>query len=106
VGRSVLKERQMLSEDGLVVVTIVFDEETGIIMYGPEIVSRGFVFWTATGHLLDDAQCVILEVIEEVGPDAPRRIDVIRSRIQKALRQYFNFTIKRRPIIVPVIMEL
>lgn len=106
VGRSVLKERQMLSEDGLVVVTIVFDEETGIIMYGPEIVSRGFVFWTATGHLLDDAQCVILEVIEEVGPDAPHRIDVIRSKIQKALRQYFNFTIKRRPIIVPVIMEL
>jgi len=106
VGRSVLKERQMLSEDGLVVVTIVFDEETGIIMYGPEIVSRGFVFWTATGHLLDDAQCVILEVIEEVGPDAPHRIDVIRSKIQKALRQYFNFTIKRRPIIVPVIMAL
>jgi ribonuclease J len=106
VGRSVLKERQMLSEDGLVVVTIVFDEETGVIMYGPEIVSRGFVFWTATGHLVDDAQCVILEVIEEVGLDAPNRIDVIRSRIQKALRQYFNFTIKRRPIIVPVIMEL
>jgi ribonuclease J len=106
VGRSVLKERQMLSEDGLVVVTIVFDEETGIIMYGPEIVSRGFVFWTATGHLIDDAQCVILEVIEEVGLYAPNRIDVIRSKIQKALRQYFNFTIKRRPIIVPVIMEL
>ena len=106
VGRSVLKERQMLSEDGLVVVTIVFDEETGIIMYGPEIVSRGFVFWTATGHLIDDAQCVILEVIEEVGLDAPNRIDVIRSKIQKALRQYFNFTIKRKPIIVPVIMEL
>ncbi len=106
VGRSVLKERQMLSEDGLVVVTIVFDEETGIIMYGPEIVSRGFVFWTATGHLIDDAQCVILEVIEEVGLDIPNRIDIIRSKIQKALRQYFNFTIKRRPIIVPVIMEL
>jgi ribonuclease J len=106
VGRSVLKERQMLSEDGLVVVTIVFDEETGIIMYGPEIVSRGFVFWTATGHLIDDAQCVILEVIEEVGLDIPNRIEIIRSKIQKALRQYFNFTIKRRPIIVPVIMEL
>ncbi|VFQ46015.1 ribonuclease J [Desulfoluna butyratoxydans] len=106
VGRSVLKERQMLAEDGLVVVTIVFDEETGVIVYGPEIVSRGFVFWTATGHLLDDAQCVILEVVEEVGMDAPNRTDLIRSKIQKALRQYFNFTIKRRPIIVPVIMEL
>ncbi len=106
VGRSVLKERQMLSEDGLVVVTIIFDEETGIIVYGPEIVSRGFVFWTATGHLLDDAQCVVLEIIEDVGLDVENRTDIIRSKIQKALRQYFNFTIKRRPIIVPVIMEL
>ncbi len=106
VGRSVLKERQMLSEDGLVVVTIIFDEETGIIIYGPEIVSRGFVFWTATGHLLDDAQCVVLEIIEDVGLDTPNRTDIIRSKIQKALRQYFNFTIKRRPIIVPVIMEV
>ena len=106
VGRSVLKERQMLSDDGLVVVTIVFDEETGVIVHGPEIVSRGFVFWTATGHLLDDAQCVILEVVEEIDMDTPNRIDLIRAKIQKALRQYFNFTIKRRPIIVPVIMEL
>ncbi len=106
VGRSVLKERQMLSEDGLVVVTIIFDEETGIIVYGPEIVSRGFVFWTATGHLLDDAQCVVLEIIEDVGLDVENRTDIIRSKIQKALRQYFNFTIKRRPIIVPVIMEV
>ena len=60
VGRSVLKERRILSEEGLVAVTLAFDEETGIIMYGPEIVSRGFVFQTESGHLLEDAQCVIL----------------------------------------------
>ena len=46
VGRSVLKERRILSEEGLVAVTLAFDEETGIIVYGPEIVSRGFVFET------------------------------------------------------------
>ncbi len=106
VGRSVLKERRMLSEDGLVVVTIVFDEETGVIIYGPEIVSRGFVFWTQTGHLVDDAQCVILEIVEDVTPEVKNRTEVIRSKIQKALTQYFNFTIRRRPVIVPVILEL
>jgi len=51
VGRSVLKERRLLSEHGLVVVNIAFDEETGIVIYGPEIVSKGFVFETETGHL-------------------------------------------------------
>lgn len=106
VGRSVLKERRMLSEDGLVIVTIVFDEETGIVIHGPEIVSRGFVFWTQTGHLVDDAQCVILEIIEDVHGDTQNRTEIIRSKIQKALTQYFNYTIRRRPVIVPIILEL
>ena len=106
VGRSVLKERRALSEEGMVAVTMAFDEETGIIMYGPEIVSRGFVFETETGHLLEDAQCVILEIVEEVPFDTPDRVDKIRSKIQTALRQYFFFTIGRRPVILPFIMEV
>ena len=106
VGRSVLRERRVLSEEGLVAVTMAFDEETGIIVYGPEIVSRGFVFETESGHLLDDAQCVILEVVEEIAPEIPNRVDKIRSKIQTALRQYFFFTIGRRPVILPFIMEV
>ncbi len=106
VGRSVLKERRMLSRDGLVVVNMVFDEETGIIVHGPEIVSHGFVFEMEKGHLLEDAKCVILEILEETGTDVPGRIDKIRSQIQSALRKYFYFTIGRRPIILPFIIEV
>ncbi len=106
VGRSVLRERRVLSEEGLVAVTMAFDEETGIIIYGPELVSRGFVFETETGHLLEDAQCVILEVVEEVAPESPNRVDKIRAKIQTALRQYFFFTIGRRPVILPFIIEV
>ena len=106
VGRSVLKERRILSEEGLVAVTLAFDEETGIIMYGPEIVSRGFVFETESGHLLEDAQCVILEIVDEITPEVLNRVDKIRSKIQIALRQYFFFTIGRRPVILPFIMEV
>ena len=106
VGKSVLKERRTLSEDGLVAVTMAFDEETGIIVYGPEVMSRGFVFQTQTGHLLDDAQCVILETVEDIGPGVPNRIEKIRARLQKELKQYFFFTIGRRPMILPFIMEI
>lgn len=106
VGRSVLKERRMLSEDGMVVVNMAFDEETGVIVYGPDVVSKGFVFETETGHLLLDAQCVILEIVEDVPPEVPDRTDIIRSRIQAALRQYFFFTIGRRPVIMPFIVEI
>jgi ribonuclease J len=106
VGRSVLKERRNLSEDGLVVVNMAFDEETGIVIYGPEIVSRGFVFETETGHLLEDAKCVVLEIVEEVSPEVPDRAAKIRSKIQKDLRKYFSFTINRRPVILPFILEV
>jgi len=106
VGRSVLKERRLLSEDGLVVVTMAFDEETGIVVYGPEIVSRGFVFEQDTGHLLQDAQCVVLEIVEEVEPGVADRVQQIRSRLQTALRQYFFFTIGRRPVILPFLLEV
>lgn len=105
VGRLVLKERRLLSEDGMVIVTMAIDEDTGFIVFGPEIASKGFVFESETGHILQDAQCVVLEVIEEtVG--VPDRVDMLRKRIRTSLREYFNFTIKRKPMILPFILEI
>lgn len=106
VGRSVLKERQVLSEEGLVIVNMAIDEESGYIIYGPKLASRGFVFETETGHLLEDAKCVILEIVDEIGPDTAHRVEKIRSKVQSALRKYFSFTIKRRPVILPFILEV
>jgi ribonuclease J len=90
----------------MVAVTMAFDEETGVVVYGPEIVSRGFVFETESGHLLEDAQCVVLEIVEEITPEVANRVDKIRSKMKTALRQYFFFTIGRRPVILPFIMEV
>jgi ribonuclease J len=106
VGRSILRERRALSEDGFVVITLALDEETGVVVYGPEITSRGFVFETETGYLLEDAICVILEIIEDIGPAREGRIERLRSRIQMDLRKYFNYTIRRRPVILPFVLEI
>lgn len=106
IGRSVLKERRLLSEEGLVAVHMVFDEETGVIIHGPELISKGFVFKTETGHLVADAQCVILEIVDDVKPDVPNRVEIVRSRIKTALRQYFYFAIGRRPVILSFIIEV
>ena len=88
------------------VVNMEFDEENVIIVYGPEIVSRGFVFEKETGHLLRDAECVILEVVEDLPPETRNRVGEIRKKVQTALRQYFFYTIKRRPVILPFILEV
>lgn len=108
VGRSVLKERHQLSEHGLVIVSMVLDEETGDIISGPDLVSKGFVFNAATGHLVDDAQCVILEVVEELRQSLINgmNIEILRTRLTKALKEYFSFAIKRKPMILPVITQI
>ncbi|MCD4742773.1 MAG: ribonuclease J, partial [Desulfobacteraceae bacterium] len=108
VGRSVLKERHQLSEHGLVIVSMVLDEETGDIISGPDLVSKGFVFNAATGYLVDDAQCVILEVVEELrqGLLGGMDMEILRNRLTKALKEYFNFAIKRKPMILPVIIQV
>jgi ribonuclease J len=103
----VLKERRLLSEEGLVVVTLAMDEDTGFVVYGPEITSKGFVFESETGHIIEDAKCVILEIIEEVSIlDPAERTEVIRKKIHRALREYFTFTMKRRPLILPFILQV
>ena len=106
VGRSVLKERRKLSEDGLVVVIMILDEETGIVLYGPKLISKGFIFDFVTGHLIDDAQCVILEIVEETDPNIEEKTKFLTKKLQRALNQYFSFTINRKPLIVPVIIEV
>lgn len=103
VGRSVLKERRELSEGGLVVVSMVIDEETGVVLHGPELISKGFVFDAATGYLVDDAQCVILEIMEEMDAGVEDRIELLKKKLQRGLKQYFSFAINRKPLIVPII---
>ncbi|VEN73761.1 Ribonuclease J1 [Candidatus Desulfarcum epimagneticum] len=106
VGRSVLRDRRTLSEEGFVVVNMAFDEETGVIIYGPDVVSRGFVFEMEKGHLLEDAKCVILEIVDEIDPESENRLEKIKSKISASLKSYFSFAIKRRPVILPFIIEL
>ncbi|MEX1314791.1 MAG: ribonuclease J, partial [Desulfotignum sp.] len=63
-------------------------------------------FDSATGHLVDDAQCVILEIVEEIEAGMASRVELIRTRLKKALKQYFSYTINRKPLIVPIIIEV
>ncbi len=108
VGRSVLKERHQLSKHGLVIVSMVMDEETGDILSGPDLVSKGFVFNAATGYLVDDAQCVILEVVEDMKQSLIEGMDteILKNRLTRALKEYFSFAIKRKPMILPVIIRV
>jgi len=101
VGQTVLKERQLLGGEGMVVVTLVVDRETGEILVGPDIASKGFVFEQRYSHVLEDAKCIILDIFENIRPGDTSKL---KERIRSSLRRFFRRVLDRDPVVVPLIM--
>ncbi len=103
VGNMVLRERQLLGGDGVVVVVLVLDAETGEVIHGPDMISKGFVFEQQFSHVLEDSKCLVLDHLEATPrPDIPR----LRDRIRSSLRSFFRRVVGRDPVVVPVITEV
>jgi len=103
VGRSVLKERQLLAGEGMVIVIMVVDQATGEITIGPDIISKGFVFEQEYSHLLDDAKCIVLDVHENITPGDTTKL---KERIRSALRRFFRKVLGRDPVVVPLVISI
>ncbi|MCR4851203.1 MAG: ribonuclease J [Lachnospiraceae bacterium] len=106
VGNVVLRDRQRLAEDGIIIVTLGINRAGGEIVCGPEIVSRGFVYVKESDELMDEAMAVILESTTDCLDRGIKDIAKIRSAIRDSLGGYVWQKTQRRPMIMPVIMEV
>ena len=106
VGNVVLRDRQHLAEDGIVIATFAFDEYSGIIMSGPSIESRGFVYMKESDELVQAATDIAYNAAEKVIERGVTDKNKIKSAVRDALSEYFWKKTKRRPMIVPIIMEV
>ena len=106
VGNVVLRDRQHLAEDGIVIATFAFDEYSGMIMSGPSIESRGFVYMKESDELVQAATDIAYNAAEKVIERGVTDKNKIKSAIREALSEYFWKKTKRRPMIVPIIMEV
>lgn len=106
VGEMVLRDRRRLSGHGIVIVLIALDEHTAETVYGPEIISRGFVFEDQTGSILEDAKCIVLEVLDELDQSSPIQWDTVEMEIKRRLKRFFHSVIERRPLIIPTIITV
>jgi ribonuclease J len=106
VGDVVLKDRRHLSEDGMVVVIIAINQASGEIIYGPDIVSRGFVFEDESQEYLDEAKKVVLDTLANVNEEVRGDWGEVKQEVRRILRRFFNKTIERRPVILPLILEM
>ncbi|MFV0350613.1 MAG: ribonuclease J [Halodesulfovibrio sp.] len=100
VGSSVLKERQILGGEGMVVVFLVLDEQIWEILHGPDIVSKGFIFEAHYNHVLEDAKCIVLDILENMSPGD---LEKLQDRIRSTLRRFFRKVLERDPVVLPVI---
>jgi ribonuclease J len=103
VGNVVLRDRHLLSRDGFVVVLVAVDADSGEVVPGggPDIITRGFVYLREAGELMDEATLRVLEALEHGGPRA-----AASAKIKDSLAEFLYNKTKRRPMILPVVMEV
>jgi ribonuclease J len=105
VGQAVLRDRRKLAGDGIVVVVVSVDSHTGEVLAGPDIINRGVVEEPAEA-VLEEARHRVLVSLKEYTVQGVADPTVLRDHVRTALRRFFMETTKRKPVIVPVIMEV
>lgn len=106
VGNIVLRDRQHLSQDGLIIIVLTMDSSSGQIVAGPDIISRGFVYVRESETLMDDLKKIIKEEVYKFEEKHVTDWTVIKSSLKENVRDYVLQKTKRDPMILPIIMEI
>lgn len=106
VGNIVLRDRQHLSQDGLIIVVLTMNSNTGEVIAGPDVISRGFVYVRESENLMDDVKRVVREEIQKCEEKHIRDWLTIKTNLKDNLREYVFQKTKRNPMILPIIMEV
>jgi ribonuclease J len=106
VGNIVLRDRRQLSQDGLLIVVITMDKQQGCVVTGSDIVSRGFVYVRESEKLMDDARDKVKQALEKFENNNVTEWAAIKSGVRDTLGKYLYEKTRRRPMILPIIMEV
>lgn len=106
VGNIVLKDRQHLSQDGLIIVVIAMNGSTGEIVSGPEIISRGFVYIRESENLMEDMKRALREKLRALEENNVTDWAVIKLTVKDTLRDFLLQKNRRNPMVLPIILEV
>lgn len=106
VGNIVLRDRKLLSESGLIIVVAAIEKESHMVVSGPEIISRGFVYVRENESLIEEACKVAMEALEKCQNKRMKDWNTMKSQVRDALNSYIYETTKRSPIILPIFLEV
>ena len=105
VGNIVLRDRRQLSQDGILIVVVTMDRNNRVVA-GPDIVSRGFVYVRESEALMDEARARVQQALERCEDEGVKEWAAIKSNVRDALGRYLFDKTRRRPMILPIIMEI
>lgn len=106
VGNIVIRDRQHLSEDGIIVVVMTLDKKTGKLVAGPDVVTRGFVYVRESENLMEEIKHLLKDKVEECTNEGIAEWSTIKNLVKDTLGDYVYSKTKRDPMILPVIMEV
>lgn len=107
VGGLVLRDRRHLSEDGLVIASLVINKESHELLSGPDVFSRGFIHEETKPEVIYEAKCIIYECLDRVlAEEAELDCVALQEEIRRELKRFFNRTLDRRPVIYPMVVEI
>jgi ribonuclease J len=106
VGNIVIRDRKHLSQDGILTVVVTMEKATGMVMAGPDIISRGFVYVRESEALMEEARKVVKNSLDECERKNVKEWSAIKSNIRDSLRIFLYEKTKRKPMILPIIMEI
>jgi ribonuclease J len=106
VGGEVLRDRRKLAGDGVVVVVVTVDTQTGDVVSGPDVVNRGFVHDGTSADILEEARERVMLAFQESAAAQVTDRSVLQQNIRRVLKRYFFDVTQRKPVILPVIMEV
>ena len=106
VGNVVLRDRKHLSQDGLLIVVLAVDRDSGTVVSGPDIISRGFVYVREADDLVEGAKEAVRQVLSDYPSIESGEWNAVKSGIRDAVQRYVYTTLKRSPMILPIIMDI
>ncbi|MDP4145391.1 MAG: ribonuclease J [Bacillota bacterium] len=106
VGNIVLRDRKHLSQDGILTVVVTIEKESGAVIAGPDIISRGFVYVRESEDLMDEAREIVKDALRKCEENHVTEWATIKSNIKEVLRLFLYEKTKRKPMILPIIMEI
>ena len=108
VGQVVLRDRQVLSRDGILMVVMTVDSETAEILAGPDIISRGFVYERESEALIEAARAKVIQAFRVHSQNRNRSADwgYVKNKVRDTLSEFIYEKLKRRPMILPLVVEV